>query len=562
MPYTAVNPPTYLIPMPTLPTQQQQQQLEQSLHRQNQWPGKRVTLTKRSPTHDVVTIAGSPSKLGLGMEYTNVTNVYPQQIPNSAQRNARPSSPQGSPKLELLNAIISNSLKSVSPSSRRASYSSSPNKPSPLQISSQETVSLLSRTMSSGNLTSIRKKSGEILKPSLKRTAKSAPTTPTCPKYVHFDTKLEHVRLFLQAETPDAVKEDAEPETEEDEEERTSDLSLVLPNWPAPSTMSNARMVFVESIVFSDDKSSLNGRIQVQNIAFHKNVTVRYTFDYWQSVHESHALYKESISKDKSSFDRFTFQISLVGKVGDNVAPEDEQRTMYFAVRYNVEGREIWDNNGGMNYQVEFKRTSTVPKPKVASWSTSDPKDKDQQKSDILSSSPLSSSPSNEALPLKKKSPGNRYDFSASLSAAKKVAPVTTAPVSVPVQPSSRPTSSSPARVQQNWPSYYPGVTTASSIVDGYPTTYGFSDEYLSASLAEPSMNSALNNWDSMRSPLDFSYGASSTTPISIPKSTRPAAGSSGYFDLVNKYCFYGGNTSPYSSSPYSNSPPAAVIRG
>ncbi|RUS12965.1 putative phosphatase regulatory subunit-domain-containing protein [Endogone sp. FLAS-F59071] len=561
MPYTAVNPPTFLIPVPTLPTQQQQQQLEQSLHRQNQWPGKRVTLTKRSPTHDVVTIAGSPSKLG--MEYTN---VYPQQIPNSAQRNARPSSsPQGSPKLDLINAIFSNSLKSASPPTRRASYSSSPNKPSPLQISSQEAAFALPRTMSSGNLTSIpmlRKKSGEVVKPSLKRSAKSAPTTPTCPKYVHFDTQLEHVRLFLQAETPDAVKEDAEPGAEE-EEQRMSDLTFVLPNWPVPSTMSNARMVFVESIAFSDDKSSLNGRIQVQNIAFHKNVTVRYTFDYWQSVHESHALYKESLSKDnRSSFDRFTFQISLVGKIGDNVAPEDEQRTMYFAVRYNVEGREIWDNNGGMNYQVEFKRTNTLSKPKISSWSmeSSDLKDKDQKKSDILSSSPLSSSPSNETLPLKKKSQGNRYDFGASLSAAKKVAPVATAPVSAPVQPSSHRTSSTPARVQQNWPGYYPGVTTASSIVDGYPTTYGFSDEYLSASLStEPSMS----HWDSMRPPLDFSYGASPTTPISIPKaSTRPAAGSTGYFDLVNKYCFYGGNSSPYSSSPYSNSPPAAVIRG
>ncbi|KAG0352714.1 hypothetical protein BGX24_007482 [Mortierella sp. AD032] len=42
----------------------------------------------------------------------------------------------------------------------------------------------------------------------------------------------------------------------------------------------------------------------------------------------------------------------------------------------------------------------------------------------------------------------------------------------------------------------------------------------------------------------------------------RPAVGSSSYFDLVDRYCFYESspNISPYSSYP--NSPPAPCIRG
>ncbi|RUS20050.1 putative phosphatase regulatory subunit-domain-containing protein [Jimgerdemannia flammicorona] len=552
MPYTAVS-QTFLMPSLAAHQQQQQLQFDQGLR---QWPSKRVTLAKRNASHDYM---GTSNLTFVGIEQ----HAHPQPIPNSAHRTTRTgSSPSGSPRTDLQtmfsNLKVSPSS-SPSPPARRASYASSPSRPSPLQLRAEEVV--LPRTLSSGDLTSspmLRKKSGEVVKPSLKRGTKSAPPTPTCPKYVHFDTQLEHVRLFLQAETPQAVKEDAEPV---ERDENLPEVTFTLANWPAPSTVSNvSKMVFVESIVFSDDKSALNGRVQVQNIAFHKTVTIRYTFDYWQTVHESQAAYKDSINKD--SFDRFIFNISLVGKVGQGLAPEDEQRTMYFAVRYNVEGREFWDNNGGMNYQVEFKRIVTAPKPKIASWSMDTPESKaaaNEQRSTILATSPptLSLSPSNEALPLKKKPLANRYDFGASLSATKKVV----VPTNAPTAPAQN------ARRNKPFPAFYPGVTTASSIVDGYPTSFGLSDEYLASSIVEQPMHSA---WDErgsmhpgMRTTEFSSYGSSpATTPISIPKS-RPPAGSTGYFDLVNKYCFYGANNaSTYSSSPYSSSPPAPLIRG
>ncbi|KAK9461402.1 putative phosphatase regulatory subunit-domain-containing protein [Lipomyces oligophaga] len=63
----------------------------------------------------------------------------------------------------------------------------------------------------------VRKKSGELVKPSLKsRRPSSAPSTPTYPKNVHFDTHLEHVRHFLQAERPTAVSNQASPVDEHD----------------------------------------------------------------------------------------------------------------------------------------------------------------------------------------------------------------------------------------------------------------------------------------------------------------------------------------------------------
>lgn len=86
----------------------------------------------------------------------------------------------------------------------------------------------------------IRKKSGELVKSSLKVSmtptydsnplsassnastefsspyagSKSLPTTPSCPKYVHFDTRLERVRLFLSEQKPAAVSRSGSPSDE------------------------------------------------------------------------------------------------------------------------------------------------------------------------------------------------------------------------------------------------------------------------------------------------------------------------------------------------------------
>jgi hypothetical protein len=61
----------------------------------------------------------------------------------------------------------------------------------------------------------IRKKSGETVKPVLRRShrkrASSMPGTPTFTKAVHYDTHLEHVRQFLSTDRPLAVGAGAFP---------------------------------------------------------------------------------------------------------------------------------------------------------------------------------------------------------------------------------------------------------------------------------------------------------------------------------------------------------------
>ncbi|GAA6036984.1 hypothetical protein JCM8097_005491 [Rhodosporidiobolus ruineniae] len=227
----------------------------------------------------------------------------------------------------------------------------------------------------------VRKKSGELVRPSLKADTmrrdfskpRSAPATPVCPKYVHFDTQLEHVKHFLAQQRPAAVSRSGSPvETEtEDEPEAfpfpamataaAGTVKLVLPNFPTRSLSAgrglaataaadaDERDCYVESLEMTSDGKSIRGIVHVKNLAFEKWVAVRFTLDHWQTVSEVSAEHHESLPGGKA--DRFVFTIKL-----QDLLARIEEKTMYLAVRYTVGGREIWDNNDNQNYRIEFKR--------------------------------------------------------------------------------------------------------------------------------------------------------------------------------------------------------------
>ncbi|WWD16341.1 hypothetical protein CI109_100767 [Kwoniella shandongensis] len=234
--------------------------------------------------------------------------------------------------------------------------------------------------------TLIRKKSGEILKPALKYIGplrangtpiaaslpssprfetRSCPATPSCPKYVHFDAKLERVKLFLHDQKPQVVSRDGSPtadttsegdefpfpSTDEEREEKKV-LQVSLPNFPT-SHPPNADL-FLESLFLDDDRKSLKGVVTCKNIAFQKWVAVRFTFDWWQTTSEVTATYKESVKGGQ--YDRFAFSIKL-----NDLLSKIEEKTLFMAIRYNAEGTEMWDSNGGQNYQVLFQKVSPAP---------------------------------------------------------------------------------------------------------------------------------------------------------------------------------------------------------
>lgn len=221
----------------------------------------------------------------------------------------------------------------------------------------------------------VRKKSGELVRPALRASSRrrpsSMPGTPTYSKAVHFDSHLEHVRHFLQVDRPLAVSAGSSPvETYESETEfpfgseessarsrgSSFEWEIKLSNFPHNEVESRkAWPVHVERIFLSSDNKTLIGTIACQNLAFQKTVVSRFTFDYWKTTSELVADYSHDVRrKSDDGQDRFTFSIKLADQV--NL----ENKTMFFCVKYAVNGTEYWDNNSGFNYQVDFSKKVKV----------------------------------------------------------------------------------------------------------------------------------------------------------------------------------------------------------
>ncbi|KAH8120049.1 putative phosphatase regulatory subunit-domain-containing protein [Phellopilus nigrolimitatus] len=294
------------------------------------------------------------------------------------------------------------------PFPRRGSPIPSPQPPSPTTLS---TASSLPRTPS----TPIILSNGKPLKPSLKSSqsspyvsalrmhsrAQSEPATPSDgpPKNVHFagEEALRHVRVFKSTGKPVNVSrsgsgaEETETETEYDSSNPAQERNA----FPFPSTGPSAAEelgfeidhtasssipaahpptyanVHVETLVLPRSRPPvLRGSILVRNIAFSKEVAVRFTLDDWQTTSEvvcKHVVSLPSLpppfptpntfgdhaasSALSNTWDRFSFVIRL-----EDLERKLHEKTMWLVVRYTATGiGEWWDNNEGKNYRVCFK---------------------------------------------------------------------------------------------------------------------------------------------------------------------------------------------------------------
>lgn len=263
----------------------------------------------------------------------------------------------------------------------------------------------------------IRKKSGQVVRPSLKSSAsyssprsfnlgtispnltlsssKSEPvtpfnvTTPTTSKAVHFDQNLEQIKLFLTEQKPLAVSREGSPvDTDEGEtsasgnenneiarffgsmsvlgdlnkkSERRLRMDTNIPLRPL-SFLFSSPDVTLESLMLAKGEKSIMGSVVVRNIAYDKSVTARFSFDGWCTTSEVNASWKGGVGAEKEArteWDRFEFVIWL----GDlKLGEEGISRKLELAIRYRITSRglEVWDNNGGRNYIGTFDR-QTVP---------------------------------------------------------------------------------------------------------------------------------------------------------------------------------------------------------
>jgi hypothetical protein len=211
----------------------------------------------------------------------------------------------------------------------------------------------------------LRKKSGELVKPALRpasrRRPSSMPGTPTYSKAVHFNENMEQVRHFLQVDRPIAVSAGSSPvETYDSESEypfyeapkvKEPEWEMKLANFPSTETYERQTMpVRVERIFMASDNKTLIGTVACANISFHKLVVARFTLDYWKTTSEVVAEFNHDVRKKQKEdgYDRFNFNIKLADQA--NL----ESKTLLLCVRYTVNGQEFWDNNGSINYQVDF----------------------------------------------------------------------------------------------------------------------------------------------------------------------------------------------------------------
>jgi hypothetical protein len=216
----------------------------------------------------------------------------------------------------------------------------------------------------------VRKKSGELVRPALRpasrRRPSTMPGTPTFSKAVHFDSHLEHVRHFLQVDRPLAVSAGSSPVDNYDSDaeypfpadERPSartppfEWEIIMSNFPLETPVRKAQPVRLERVWLSSDQKSLVGSVAVANFAFQKHVVCRFTLDYWKTTSEVAAEYVCEIRPVDTPHgqDRFNFSIQL------SDLANLESKTLFFCIRYNVNGQEYWDNNNGTNFQVDFRK--------------------------------------------------------------------------------------------------------------------------------------------------------------------------------------------------------------
>jgi hypothetical protein len=179
------------------------------------------------------------------------------------------------------------------------------------------------------------------------------------PKSVHFDDLDNRTQHFFQANKSMAVVADSPlvyplhgEAASLSEVGGTTTHAIRLINFMYDSTWHEQKQVHVEHFFLSSDGSTLIGAVAVKNLSFHKLVAARFTLDDWRTTSETVAVHikdPEVLSSDSCDMFNFNLDLSDVANIGKKV--------LQLCVRYNVNGRDYWDNNNGMNYHIEFATT-------------------------------------------------------------------------------------------------------------------------------------------------------------------------------------------------------------
>ena len=205
-------------------------------------------------------------------------------------------------------------------------------------------------------------------KPIMRRRAQSLPSTPNRRRsqtqaQVRFadslGLELAKVKVFKAGEDPLVPHHVFSRLLMNSELFTGKDLELSLPYFkpcfpedvgaqPAFLERLRQQRVCLERVLCSE--VGIIGKVQVLNLAYEKEVVVRYSFTDWKSEAETKAGWLTAVSSDdkpdQPNADIFCFRLPVPPFILQPGA------TLEFAICFRVMGAEYWDNNGGVNYKL------------------------------------------------------------------------------------------------------------------------------------------------------------------------------------------------------------------
>lgn len=158
---------------------------------------------------------------------------------------------------------------------------------------------------------------------------------------------LAEVRVMLDNPTaPPLLSFRTFPDTQANGEENAQPL-LIAPD-PQPLYRPNfeedlqRNLVAVENVLV--DRFDLTCTIQVSNQPSSKRVFGRCTMDSWQNHQDVQASYSQAV---RPGVDRYSFSLTIP-------TSSDRSKSIQFAVCYEADGTQNWDNNEGNNFILRW----------------------------------------------------------------------------------------------------------------------------------------------------------------------------------------------------------------
>ncbi|XP_052100307.1 protein phosphatase 1 regulatory subunit 3B-like [Mytilus californianus] len=198
-----------------------------------------------------------------------------------------------------------------------------------------------------------------------------SPTPPTSPgkskKKVSFadhrGMALACVKIMTEpSDVPPKIKEEVLAAVRQGATAGVSDQPPLVINFPQPASdylafrdLLEQNCVSLENVIIRDYK--VLGTIKVKNISFEKRVFVRVTFDSWENCLDVEGVFLQGQPSASNNIDTFSFEFDVPTDLDRNSVVE-------FAVCFEANSQQYWDNRKGENYKITIcSETSFVTQP-------------------------------------------------------------------------------------------------------------------------------------------------------------------------------------------------------